>query len=315
MKPVSAMTEKDQLLAAVRESPTDDTARLVFADWCEENNQSDRAAFIRAQIRLNQIGPPRELYDGPLRHHGKNYFTGYVDVHNQHKIGERIDWTDERLFSTHKKRKRKYHGLRIAKLEADDPAGFTQCATLVLDDHSIPYPHAEVARLADLCNGLISQQWPSLVDWAPSFYFPPVRPILVYQMNSFRGVHYLLRAGAPVPEVPPSRDTFVFDLEGQPFLGMMNFVNAFDLGFQRGFISECAIYTELHRFSLLQAILKYCPLTSCRLQDLFNPPGDRDSWHHVLEHYRKTFPQVPPDGWKSIGGPLPKEVPPPTPKT
>lgn len=44
------------LLAAIRESPHDDTHRLVYADWLEDHGQADRAEFIRVQLRLAALG-------------------------------------------------------------------------------------------------------------------------------------------------------------------------------------------------------------------------------------------------------------------
>lgn len=41
---------RDALLRRILEDPADDAARLVFADWCEENGESERAEFIRVQI-------------------------------------------------------------------------------------------------------------------------------------------------------------------------------------------------------------------------------------------------------------------------
>jgi uncharacterized protein (TIGR02996 family) len=49
------MGTKEALLAGIVENPDDDAPRLVFADWCEENGEADRAEFIRAQIRLEGI--------------------------------------------------------------------------------------------------------------------------------------------------------------------------------------------------------------------------------------------------------------------
>ena len=46
------MTDQDALLRAVIENPDDDTPRLVYADWLEENGQPERAEFIRLQIEL-----------------------------------------------------------------------------------------------------------------------------------------------------------------------------------------------------------------------------------------------------------------------
>lgn len=63
------MTERDALLRAVLADPADDTVRLAFADWLDENGESERAEFIRVQVELaklesidlgevNPIGPP-----------------------------------------------------------------------------------------------------------------------------------------------------------------------------------------------------------------------------------------------------------------
>jgi uncharacterized protein (TIGR02996 family) len=40
------------LLSAISESPEDDTPRLVYADWLEENGQAERGEFIRVQCQL-----------------------------------------------------------------------------------------------------------------------------------------------------------------------------------------------------------------------------------------------------------------------
>lgn len=51
------MTDREALLAAVRESPNDDLPRLVYADWLDENGGSERAAFIRAQVEAVRAEP------------------------------------------------------------------------------------------------------------------------------------------------------------------------------------------------------------------------------------------------------------------
>jgi uncharacterized protein (TIGR02996 family) len=45
--------------AAIRKAPKDDTSRLVYADWLEENGEADRAEFIRVQCALAKLGPDR----------------------------------------------------------------------------------------------------------------------------------------------------------------------------------------------------------------------------------------------------------------
>jgi len=51
------MTDRDALLAAIHSDPDDDTARLVYADWLQENGQADRADFIRLQIETVRAEP------------------------------------------------------------------------------------------------------------------------------------------------------------------------------------------------------------------------------------------------------------------
>jgi uncharacterized protein (TIGR02996 family) len=46
------MTEPLDFLSAICRDPTDDTPRLVYADFLEENGEQDRSAFIRCQIVL-----------------------------------------------------------------------------------------------------------------------------------------------------------------------------------------------------------------------------------------------------------------------
>ncbi|HVL15136.1 MAG TPA: TIGR02996 domain-containing protein, partial [Gemmata sp.] len=54
------MTEEEAFVAAIVASPADDTPRLVFADWLEENGRPARAELIRLQCRLE---PDRERFD------------------------------------------------------------------------------------------------------------------------------------------------------------------------------------------------------------------------------------------------------------
>lgn len=51
------MTESDALRRAVIADPDDDMPRLVYADWLEEHGQSERAAFIRAQMEAVRAEP------------------------------------------------------------------------------------------------------------------------------------------------------------------------------------------------------------------------------------------------------------------
>jgi uncharacterized protein (TIGR02996 family) len=50
-------SDGDALRQAILAQPDDDIARLVYADWLEENGQPERAAFIRAQVWAAQAEP------------------------------------------------------------------------------------------------------------------------------------------------------------------------------------------------------------------------------------------------------------------
>lgn len=57
------MSDGTAILAAILASPEDDTARLVYADWLQEQGEHGRAEFIRVQVAAARIeaeqgGPP-----------------------------------------------------------------------------------------------------------------------------------------------------------------------------------------------------------------------------------------------------------------
>jgi len=51
LRRLTILTEHRDFLSAIRESPTDDAPRLIYADWLEER-QDPRAEFIRVQCQL-----------------------------------------------------------------------------------------------------------------------------------------------------------------------------------------------------------------------------------------------------------------------
>ncbi len=54
------MSERAAFIDAILDNPADDTARLVFADWLQENGEPERAEFIRVQIEAETL-PEAEL--------------------------------------------------------------------------------------------------------------------------------------------------------------------------------------------------------------------------------------------------------------
>jgi uncharacterized protein (TIGR02996 family) len=71
------MNDHDALLHAIAEHPEEDTPRLMYADWLEENGQPERADFVRNQVGLGQIGiddPARR----PLVQKNVRYLMNFV---------------------------------------------------------------------------------------------------------------------------------------------------------------------------------------------------------------------------------------------
>lgn len=54
------MIERDAFLRAIAANPDDDTVRLIFSDWLEENGDPERAEFIRIQCELVSSDLSRE---------------------------------------------------------------------------------------------------------------------------------------------------------------------------------------------------------------------------------------------------------------
>jgi uncharacterized protein (TIGR02996 family) len=63
-----AMSEREALMRAICDNPDDDTPRLVFADWLDENGEPERAEFIRVQVNRSRSksGAARDSLDTRL---------------------------------------------------------------------------------------------------------------------------------------------------------------------------------------------------------------------------------------------------------
>ncbi len=71
------MSDRDALLHAIGEHPEEDTPRLMYADWLDENGDPDRADFVRAQVGLASPGlPSGDRY--PLVRKNVHYLTNFV---------------------------------------------------------------------------------------------------------------------------------------------------------------------------------------------------------------------------------------------
>jgi uncharacterized protein (TIGR02996 family) len=71
------MTHHEGFLAAILAEPEEDSHRLVYADWLDENGNSERAEFVRVQCRLARLD--ERHCGGYYCHAGDDGSTLHVD--------------------------------------------------------------------------------------------------------------------------------------------------------------------------------------------------------------------------------------------
>ncbi len=88
------MNDHDALLHAIGEHPEEDTPRLMFADWLDENGEPDRADFVRNQVELARL----DLNDparAPLVRKNARYLTHFAPQWKAELPHiDKIDWGD-----------------------------------------------------------------------------------------------------------------------------------------------------------------------------------------------------------------------------
>lgn len=138
------MNDHDALLRAIGEQPEEDTPRLMYADWLEENDQPERADFVRNQIALSQPGLTNGER-GPLVRKNRAYLTEWVPHWKAElpRIGG-IEWGDFR------------RGL-IEEVQAHEESPVVRHAAAVF---AVPGIH--ILRLRWLNNGKALAQVPEL---------------------------------------------------------------------------------------------------------------------------------------------------------
>src|SRR5262245_55373335 len=58
----SSMSDHDALYRAILANPDDDTPRLVYADWLQENGRPEEAELIRVECQLEATTPDDPEY-------------------------------------------------------------------------------------------------------------------------------------------------------------------------------------------------------------------------------------------------------------
>lgn len=88
------MNDHDALLRAIGEHPEEDTPRLMYADWLEENGEPERADFVRNQVELARFesGDPARY---PLVRKNVAYLRDFVPLwKSQLPQVKDIEWGD-----------------------------------------------------------------------------------------------------------------------------------------------------------------------------------------------------------------------------
>jgi uncharacterized protein (TIGR02996 family) len=88
------LTTAEAFLRAINEEPDEDTHRLVYADWLDDNGQPERAEFIRVQGALPKMAP-----DDPRRPDLAAREQALYDAHKQAWLDELPDWARPRAYS------------------------------------------------------------------------------------------------------------------------------------------------------------------------------------------------------------------------
>jgi uncharacterized protein (TIGR02996 family) len=138
------MSDERALLAAIWEHPHEDTPRLMYADWLEENGQPERGEFIRVQCELAQLDEWDEEKRPTLEKREKKLWKRFEKAWRAKLRGALRGAPFHRGFIAPKERRASAE--RFCALEASD---FAAAPTW---DYTIDGPTAGLAELARCAN-------------------------------------------------------------------------------------------------------------------------------------------------------------------
>ncbi len=186
------MSDHDALLAAICADPDEDTPRLAFADWLDENNQSERAAFVRAQIDIART-PPWEPYAVMCKWRQPHLISGKLFRQTLPSVdGHHVAWPHEPF--------RRGLGWR---LNVASPGVWEQTEPKILGRAPVGEMHLHGATLDDWVRFSTSAIVRSLRTI--HFTLSPIEPLLVLRdmpaAQGIRDIYFERASGAGMPIV------------------------------------------------------------------------------------------------------------------
>jgi uncharacterized protein (TIGR02996 family) len=152
------MSDRAAFIRAICEQPTDDTVRLVFADWLEEHDEPARAEFIRVQVKLAKkpVGCHRHAKECPRYGLWRTRFPGTFSA----CVTCAKCWPK---FLYHRQEQLWNFGAP-GHWSVDDPLPFAHCIRCI-DEESISGSLAVYDPIAIYRRGFIDQITCSAADW------------------------------------------------------------------------------------------------------------------------------------------------------
>ncbi len=171
------MDDFDALYETICQQPGESTPRLMYADLLDERNEAgdqNRAQFIRAQVELARIGPPRLRVEGNAKLKSPYRWTVAVDGYEV-RVGQRVDLHFVREDSVKALWRKPLPGLLVERVQPLDRASGLVTLHLHKDDYADRYPYDRVTELNKVCRKT-GAQWPTWVRLPDGCGFAALNP-------------------------------------------------------------------------------------------------------------------------------------------
>lgn len=279
------MSDHDALIAAICDQPDEDTPRLVYADWLEENDRPEQAAFVRAQIELART-PPWEPFSVFCKWRRPDWLTGKPFRDTLPQVdGFHVEWHSEAF----------QRGLGW-RLNVRSPSVWEQLASSLFFQVPIGVMHLWGARGLDDWQRFVNLPGLSRLSRL-HFQISPIEPLRVLRdapaALGVKDIAFHRSTGAGMPEV-------IEDLLAAP-LGRVVRGLHFHMG---GFESLEALIDALHAGANLERLsLSAMGLTSTLTSRLMN-----GSAVHGLKELDLRGNMLGNDGMRAVADHLPPTV-------